>query len=210
MGDAFMLPVGPDPALQIFKEIDTNGDGFLNKTELQAALQKRGLSEHSLQDLMNQLDVNGDGKVSQDEFCQRYMMWKYATSGVHPTGLSKATMEALEPVPLADAAESAWQRFADAGIKPRKRAMAVEEYIEQEPEEKGSLAWWQWKVATILEGKVGQWTLAALVSFNAVLIGIEADHGNESNVDFFAALEIAMVLIFTLELVFRMFALGMM
>src|SRR5262249_16766785 len=65
----------PDPsqfAQKLFSQIDTSGQGYLDKSELRSALDKVSLSQSgmamSADDLMAKLDANGDGKVTEGEF----------------------------------------------------------------------------------------------------------------------------------------------
>ena len=55
---------------QIFREIDTNGNGFIDLSELQAALTKAGkpVSMESAAEILQQVDENSDGQISLEEF----------------------------------------------------------------------------------------------------------------------------------------------
>jgi Ca2+-binding EF-hand superfamily protein len=50
----------------MFTKLDTNGDGSIDLTELQAAISKGGKGKGAAA-LMKQIDTNGDGLISQDE-----------------------------------------------------------------------------------------------------------------------------------------------
>ncbi|CAH8875637.1 unnamed protein product [Trichobilharzia szidati] len=54
--------------IQMFKELDTNNDGFLTFEELKSGLEASPDYEEFLQQLMKLMDLNQDGKVSLDEF----------------------------------------------------------------------------------------------------------------------------------------------
>lgn len=61
--------------LEMFKEIDTNGDGFLSLDEIRAADAKE---EHPVPDEelvaeFNKYDANADGKISYQEFLKPYV-----------------------------------------------------------------------------------------------------------------------------------------
>ena len=65
----------PDPASMaqdLFAKLDTSGQGYLDKSELQAGLDQVSLSSKassmSVNNLMAKLDANGDGKVTESEF----------------------------------------------------------------------------------------------------------------------------------------------
>ena len=55
---------------KIFEQIDTNGDGSIQRSELKAITQKIGLNltENELTGLFNYADVNGDGNIDMQEF----------------------------------------------------------------------------------------------------------------------------------------------
>ena len=67
----------PDPtqmANQLFSKLDTSGQGYLTKSDLQSALDSVSSSSasssttSSVDDLFSKLDTNSDGKVTQQEF----------------------------------------------------------------------------------------------------------------------------------------------
>ena len=61
-------------ANQVFKEIDENGDGSVDKDELRKLFERLdcNLSESQLDEVFNELDTNGDGVISFDEFNSWY------------------------------------------------------------------------------------------------------------------------------------------
>jgi Ca2+-binding EF-hand superfamily protein len=67
----------PDPtqmADSLFSKLDTSGQGYITKSDLQSALDKASSSSSSssttssANDLFSKLDSNGDGKVTKQEF----------------------------------------------------------------------------------------------------------------------------------------------
>ena len=54
----------------VFNSFDTDGNGFLDKNELKNAFKdfKGGLTDAEIDALIAEADVNGDGKVSFEEF----------------------------------------------------------------------------------------------------------------------------------------------
>ena len=82
----------PDPAQMaenLFAKLDSSGQGYLDKSDLQAALDKASSSSSStsgaldIDGLMAQLDGNGDGKITESEFANKL---KGARSGAHHAG----------------------------------------------------------------------------------------------------------------------------
>uniref|UniRef100_A0A7S0L3X7 peptidylprolyl isomerase n=1 Tax=Coccolithus braarudii TaxID=221442 RepID=A0A7S0L3X7_9EUKA len=55
---------------QIFQQFDTSADGFIDLTELQAALAKAGrpISSAEAEQILQRVDANDDGQISLDEF----------------------------------------------------------------------------------------------------------------------------------------------
>jgi Ca2+-binding EF-hand superfamily protein len=63
----------PNPAEMaenLFFKLDTSGQGYISKTDLQAALDsvKSGSTSNSADDLFSKLDTDSDGKVTKQEF----------------------------------------------------------------------------------------------------------------------------------------------
>lgn len=55
-----------------FKKFDSNGDGFIQVSELGLVMKTfsgRNYSQKEINDMIEEADVNSDGKVSFDEFC---------------------------------------------------------------------------------------------------------------------------------------------
>jgi len=55
-----------------FRFIDKNGDGSLDLAELNEGLSDFGLTDAQIEAIFFELDVNSDGKVSQEEFLAGY------------------------------------------------------------------------------------------------------------------------------------------
>merc|ERR1719352_264098 len=56
---------------QAFKELDSDGDGYINDTELKAAMERlmdKELRQVEVDELMREADVDGDGRISQHDF----------------------------------------------------------------------------------------------------------------------------------------------
>lgn len=66
-----------DEASEVFKEIDTDGDGFITPTELIPFLKKLGLGRLSgdldieeIDKIFMEIDTDGDGLITYDEFAR--------------------------------------------------------------------------------------------------------------------------------------------
>ena len=55
---------------KLFKELDTNGDKHLDKSELKALLQRtaKKFTDKELDAIVKEADKNGDNKISFEEF----------------------------------------------------------------------------------------------------------------------------------------------
>ncbi|KAK7286680.1 hypothetical protein RJT34_21858 [Clitoria ternatea] len=60
--------------VRVFQMFDRNGDGRITRNELRASLKNLGISisEHDLIQMIEKIDVNGDGYVDIDEFGELY------------------------------------------------------------------------------------------------------------------------------------------
>ena len=56
----------------IFQALDLNGNGFLEKSELEGYLNLRGFSQKESDELFMVADVNKDGKISVKEFIKAF------------------------------------------------------------------------------------------------------------------------------------------
>ncbi|XP_043725020.1 calmodulin-like protein 7 [Telopea speciosissima] len=59
---------------RVFATFDKNGDGFITKQELGESLKNMGLftTDEEVASMVAGLDVNGDGLIDLDEFCELY------------------------------------------------------------------------------------------------------------------------------------------
>jgi Ca2+-binding EF-hand superfamily protein len=61
----------PDPAAmadKLFSKLDTSGQGYIEKTDLQSAFASISDTETDVDSIFSQLDTDSDGKVTQNEF----------------------------------------------------------------------------------------------------------------------------------------------
>jgi len=56
--------------ITVFEEIDKDGDGQLDRAELEQAMRKIGASDSTVEEMIKEADVDGDGKISKQEFLQ--------------------------------------------------------------------------------------------------------------------------------------------
>ena len=77
-------------AKKIFAELDTNNDGFVEPLELKPVLahctifqfgDAAGDEDLMLRRVMDQLDKDGDGLLSLQEFCEGYSLMMFTTAG---------------------------------------------------------------------------------------------------------------------------------
>jgi Ca2+-binding EF-hand superfamily protein len=99
---------------EVFRELDTDGSGVLEKKEVQILLQQLGMKKISKRDLgqlMADLDSDSDGVVTIDEFC---FWWS-------KNGARKYT-PARQPGPGDPSIEAQKQREEDRAVKLRQAA----------------------------------------------------------------------------------------
>jgi len=58
--------------LQAFRKMDRDGSGYLDRDEIEQFLAEFNMPRHHIDNLLRQLDTNGDGKVSFAEFSQGF------------------------------------------------------------------------------------------------------------------------------------------
>ena len=59
---------------QIFQEIDQSGQGVVTNLEFREGIRKLliGITSKEIDDLINAVDINADGRVDWIEFCKRF------------------------------------------------------------------------------------------------------------------------------------------
>ena len=55
-----------------FKGLDSNKNGTIEIAEIQKMLRENGISQDQAQEIFKNIDINGDGHISLDEFLKRY------------------------------------------------------------------------------------------------------------------------------------------
>ncbi|HUL66740.1 MAG TPA: EF-hand domain-containing protein [Burkholderiaceae bacterium] len=80
----------PDPAQlaqKLFSQLDTSGQGYLDASDLQSAMDKVSLSAQgqamSARDLMAKMDTDGDGKITESEFANALQSAAQQVGGHH-------------------------------------------------------------------------------------------------------------------------------
>ncbi|OMJ90441.1 hypothetical protein SteCoe_7137 [Stentor coeruleus] len=75
----------------VFKEIDTNGDGLLSKREIRKALENTtGFSDNDIDMLINKVDLDQNGKVNYSEFLAATIDWNKEMSSERLTQAFRA------------------------------------------------------------------------------------------------------------------------
>ena len=64
-------------AEQAFNELDLDGGGSLDISEIRQALQQRGIATYDAERLLRQLDADGDGEVTRAEFAKHFDAWEF-------------------------------------------------------------------------------------------------------------------------------------
>lgn len=109
----------------------------------------------------------------------------------------------IPPSPTINPIENSFSRFkVAAGLR---RGVSVEDFLNFEPERKGTLAHWRWRIASLAESTVCRFLFISLVLINGVLIGVEADHPEG---DFWDIVEYFFVIIFTFEIAMKLIGFG--
>ena len=57
-----------DKIKQIFNLFDTDGNGYIDKSELKFTFQELKLSDNEFDNLIKEVDIDGDGRISASEF----------------------------------------------------------------------------------------------------------------------------------------------
>lgn len=55
---------------QMFNQLDKNGDGTVVKSELDAVFKQGGFNDQQIQEYLQSHDLNGDGKITFEEFTE--------------------------------------------------------------------------------------------------------------------------------------------
>ena len=96
-------PMGPPPDTaesdeEMFSSIDTNGDGYIDQTEISTMLESLSQNQDTISDgpdvadLLSRDDTDGDGQISQDEFTTAIHQRRgEMESGLNSGGFSERT-----------------------------------------------------------------------------------------------------------------------
>jgi len=115
-----------------------------------------------------------------------------------------------------ETANSALSRFSESGlvnkdaIRKMEKQISLVSYLGNEPEEKNSVLWWQWKLAIISELPATRLFFMALVIINSVMIGIESGYTDNPEVShIFETVEFVLVMLFCMEISMKLFGYGL-
>jgi len=109
-----------------------------------------------------------------------------------------------------EAVQKAQRRFMEFQVLAEVEMSFEEEvdiFLADEPEDKESLAWYQWAMACLTESFEARMGIMALVIINGIIIGVEADHGDKAE-SFFEITEVTFVVIFFIEAALKIFGFG--
>jgi Ca2+-binding EF-hand superfamily protein len=60
--------------IEVFKALDSNGDGIIQRAELDRVLKESGFTRQEADELFKYVDVDKDGKISLQEFLKGFQM----------------------------------------------------------------------------------------------------------------------------------------
>eukprot|EP00929_Paragymnodinium_shiwhaense_P111821 TRINITY_DN80107_c0_g1_i1.p1 TRINITY_DN80107_c0_g1~~TRINITY_DN80107_c0_g1_i1.p1 ORF type:complete len:945 (-),score=214.65 TRINITY_DN80107_c0_g1_i1:152-2986(-) len=112
--------------MQIFRDLDNDGSGYLTGEDLVAALGRpalaRVLNNRSPQDLMREMDQNSDGKVTFDEFKRALQQGQYRTT----TKAGMPRYRGDQVVLFYSASYSQWRKARVTQVDPASGAIQVD------------------------------------------------------------------------------------
>lgn len=76
-------------AKQVFRQIDTSGDGTLSLSEVTCALSDLGIRDSDIEKIILKLDTNSDGVIDEKEFVNGYRFWAKAVEESKPVNYHK-------------------------------------------------------------------------------------------------------------------------
>eukprot|EP00929_Paragymnodinium_shiwhaense_P034535 TRINITY_DN18779_c0_g2_i1.p1 TRINITY_DN18779_c0_g2~~TRINITY_DN18779_c0_g2_i1.p1 ORF type:complete len:2004 (+),score=587.90 TRINITY_DN18779_c0_g2_i1:82-6093(+) len=117
-------------AEELFRRVDTDGSGELDRDELAAVVRKlhRGFTEEELDKLFHFLDADGGGTVSVDEFCQALETFRGDVVIQSPIGaLSNETAAAAVPTTSPEERQARLRRLHEQRSKALEEADADSE-----------------------------------------------------------------------------------
>ena len=104
----------------LFRQIDTDGDGTLDASELRLAFARHGLTvpRTDVETLFSMLDQNADGRVDMSEFIRQMQRWEHRRGG---SALAVRPAPALSPAPVpapAPAPARGLERASAPAVRP--------------------------------------------------------------------------------------------
>jgi len=210
--DANQKPWDQDAEV-LFRSIDINSDGSLQKEELMRHVLEMGLGKREAAKLFDMLDTGGDGQVSMDEWKAKYERFQEIMEEEHTAAVSlQALQRGVRGRQIAQA-RSAYMDFkTSSGM--RAKSATVEQLLMNEPRWKtktddrfANLPWYQWRLLGIIEHDHARILIMFLIILNGVIIGIQADDTTTDQVvwDVFEAF---FVIVFTAECIIKNLAMG--
>ena len=197
----------------LFRSIDINSDGTLQKEELMAHMLEMGLGKREAAKLFDMLDQTHDGQVSMEEWLAKYERFVEIMEEENSAAKKLQALQRGGRGRQIAQARAAYMDFKNSSGM-RQRSATVEQLLMNEPRWKtktddpfANVPWYQWRLLGIIEHEVSRMVIMFLIVANGIIIGIQADDKSTDQA-VWDAVEAFFVIIFTLECLLKNIAMG--